>query len=155
MLIILLLFSFFVFSFHNNLFSPYWGRFDEVNTELIVSSATYLRLAEPTPTPLAEFDYDGAINRATKRAAQTTRSDRLPCHNDRREERRYTDRDRRHDDRPESSRAGQFHRRRLDIMSKDKYLFIYEYLINFHHDISSYYSLHDYSPNDFSLCIPS
>jgi len=39
LLIILLLFSFFVFSFRNNLFSPYWGRFDEVNTELLVCMA--------------------------------------------------------------------------------------------------------------------
>ena len=38
--------------------------------------------------------------------ARTFRSDRLPRRNDdRREERRYNDRDRRHDDRLESSRA--------------------------------------------------
>ena len=62
--------------------------------------------------------------------AWTTRSDRLPHRNDLRVERRYDDHDRCHDDRLESSKAGQFHRRRpdnvircrSDILTKAKYL---------------------------------
>ena len=64
--------------------------------------------------------------------AWTTRSDRLPRrNNDRREERCHDDRYRRHDDRLESLRAGQFRRRRpdnvirrrSDILTKAKYLY--------------------------------
>ena len=63
--------------------------------------------------------------------ARTTRSDCLPRRNDRRVERRYDDRNRCHDDRLESSRAGQFRRRRpdnvirrrSDILTKAKYLY--------------------------------
>ncbi|XP_066341615.1 uncharacterized protein [Miscanthus floridulus] len=46
---------------------------------------------------------------------QTSRSERQPrCNDDRREERGDDDRDRRYNDRPEGSKARQFHHRRLD-----------------------------------------
>ena len=62
---------------------------------------------------------------------RTTRSDGLPRRNDHRVERRYDDHDRCHNDRLESSRAGQFRRcrpdnvirRRLGILNKAKYLY--------------------------------
>ena len=62
---------------------------------------------------------------------QTTHFDSLPCHNDRRVERHYDDRDRCRDDRLESLRAGQFRRHRLDnvirrrsdILTKAKYIY--------------------------------
>ena len=61
----------------------------------------------------------------------TTRFDYLSRHNDHCIEWCYDDRDRCHDDKLESSRAEQFHRRRpdniirrrSDIMTKDKYLY--------------------------------
>ena len=62
-----------------------------------------------------------AAKRAARRAARITYSDHLLHRNDDcREERRYNDRDRHHDDRPESSRAGRFRRRRPDVLSKAK-----------------------------------
>jgi len=46
------------------------------------------------------------------RRAPTTSTTRPRRNNDRRKERRYDNRDHRHDDRPESSRTGQLHRQR-------------------------------------------
>ena len=91
--------------------------------------ATWCRSTSTAQWPSKQFKINSstrqatrAIKRAAKRADRTTRSDRLPRHNDRRVERRYNDRDCCHDDMPESSRSGKFHRHRPDVMSKDKYL---------------------------------
>ena len=80
---------------------------------------------------LSISDLPKADQRHKDNIARTTRSDRLPHHNDdRRVERCYDDHDRRHNDRLESLRVGQFRRRRpdniirlrSDIMTKDKYI---------------------------------
>ena len=81
---------------------------------------------------LSISDLPKADQRHKDDIARTTRSDRLPRrNNDRREERCHDDRYRRHDDRLESWRAGQFRRcrpdnvirHRSDILIKAKYLY--------------------------------
>jgi len=63
---------------------------------------------------LSIFDLPKANQWHNDDVARTTRFDHLPRRNDRHVERRYDDRDRCHDDRLQSSRAGQFRRCRLD-----------------------------------------
>ena len=69
------------------------------------------------------------------RRAPTTSITRPRRNDDRHEERRYDNRDHRHD-RSESSRTGQLHHRRSDFYPKISTLLIFMFNIIFHYDVS-------------------
>ena len=97
----------------------------------------------PTPSPI-----EPAIRALTTSTTRPRRND------DRREERRYDNRDHRHDDKSESLRTGQLHLCRPDFYPKISTLLIFIFNIIFTTFLHKR-PRHDYSSNNVCPCIPS
>ena len=86
--------------------TPSSDHVDRDHVDHVPSSSTELRPRRPRPRP------------EQLRRAPTTSATRPRRNDDRREERRYDNRDHSHGDRPKSSRTGQLHRDQPDVYPK-------------------------------------
>jgi len=89
------------------------------------------------------------------RRVPTTSTTRPRRNDDRREERRYDNRDHRHDDRLENSRTGQLHRHRPDFYPKISTLLIFIFNTIFITMFLHKRPRHNYSSKNVCPCIPS